>query len=202
MFRNLKVCHPMLKLHTKPACTPSQTNLHQASLCRCLPQQASRRRRRWRSLQKDWSKSKQSWNNVSGFYDGNLSLAICPELSLAEQGYQCAECQINLTPTQARVLLLWHHLNSILLGQYESCRQNFCSSQLSNIHLLISGELYPFQFVCLFIVAQLLIIMYLHVCTFCLSDSTSKECLFTNKQKSTTTTTTPGLWLHRAILLP
>jgi len=38
-----------------------------------------------------------------GFYDGNLSLAICPELSLAEQGYQCAECQINLTPTQARV---------------------------------------------------------------------------------------------------
>ena len=202
MFRNLKVCHPMLKLHTKPACTPSQTNLHQASLCRCLPQQASRRRRRWRSLQKDWSKSKQSWNNVSGFYDGNLSLAICPELSLAEQGYQCAECQINLTPTQARVLLLWHHLNSILLDQYESCRQNFCSSQLSNIHLLISGELYPFQFVCLFIVAQLLIIMYLHVCTFCLSDSTSNECLFTNKQKSTTTTTTPGLWLHRAILLP
>ena len=76
----------------------------------------------------------------------------------------------------------------------------FCSSQLSNINLLISGELYPFQFVCLFIVAQLMIIMYLHVCTFCLSDSTSNECLFTNKQKSTTTT--PGLWLHRAILLP
>jgi len=38
-----------------------------------------------------------------GLYNGTLSLAICPELSLAEQRYECAECQINLSPSQARV---------------------------------------------------------------------------------------------------
>lgn len=37
-------------------------------------------------------------------YDGSLSLAICPELSLAEQEYRCAECGLFMaSPSQARV---------------------------------------------------------------------------------------------------
>lgn len=36
-------------------------------------------------------------------YDGQLAIAICPELSLAEQDYQCAECGASLLPGQARL---------------------------------------------------------------------------------------------------
>ena len=38
-------------------------------------------------------------------YDGRLSLTICPELSLAEQNYACAECQALLQVYKCQALL-------------------------------------------------------------------------------------------------